>query len=218
MNRDSMSKPLIKGRLLLRGNKHLVDLLLLRLHDGSLSLKLSFKNPVGNTKVWARQTKHIADTDFSNPAVEKITPCGESFDVSYNFKKNQLEVKQEGSRFIGGIERRHYNVSLPVNRFLFTLYLNHMNELESVESTEEDLIFDNENLDDSIVAVFSFTDANGDAFMDPNVNFSKRGRRIDLDIGIPQHEILRVAILPNELPIPGQNNFLLTVPHEEIKH
>jgi hypothetical protein len=212
-----MAKPIKKTRLILGGNKHLGDLLVVPLHHGGFSLKLSFKNKIGYLNTWGRHHGPPEALDPKDALSQKSVKDGESLDVSYNFKTRALEVKQEGSGPNSGTERRFYSVIHPIDRQLFTLYVRDKSALSEVKPAPEDFILHNDKLGEMMAIAFSFVGDNGKAFMDPNITSFKNGRQFRFDLEGLEHDKLMIAVLPYNQASTMTNHFTIAIPHQETK-
>lgn len=103
-----MPKPILKNRILL-GNKLLGDLFYFKDKNGRSSLKFSFKNKITDFTRWTN-----VKTILPVPVFEK-EPL--SFDLSYKFQDNLLEIKRQRGTIV---EREFYKKAYPqIDIYLF---------------------------------------------------------------------------------------------------
>ena len=204
-----------KCRLVINRNKHLGDLLLLKLLRGDHCLKMSFKNKVGPTlKKYGPHFKTLRELDFTKPTVTKQIPAGQTLEVDYFFEKSKLEVKQEIKD--GEVARSFYNVATPIECYLFTIIIRNINNLNDINEAPENLLLNHVDLGEQIALIFSFEGIDGKPIMNPLIK-PQRGNHIVLDLPDMRFDKLHIAVTNDDNPMAGNSDFLLTVPYRPTK-
>jgi len=207
-----------KSRIAINKDKHLGDLLLLRLHRGDHSLKFSFKNKVGpELRKLGPVTGTFKDIDFTKPNLYKEIPQGVSLEISYIFEKGKLEIKQE----VAGdeIARNFYDVTMPIENFLFAIIVRNIENLQDIEENPENLILNTDNLGDQVAICFSFEGINGKPFVDPFSDPIEGMGARHITWSMPEVILdkLHILVTRDNNPLPESSEILLSVPHKPTK-
>jgi hypothetical protein len=176
-----MSKPLLKSHILL-GDKLLGSLFYFKDTQNRSSLKLSFKNKLGSFTMWA-DSEHLKDKLALPPSNEDV-----SFDLSYKFTDNLLEVKRQvGTK----IERHFHKVPFPPKNYLFILKIKDWHILNDAVDKTDTLTLNLPNHSKSVSVFFSFLGTNGLPFA-PEDYMQDMGRTVSADL--PEADFPKICI------------------------
>ncbi len=176
-----MAKPLLKSHILL-GSKLLGSLFYFKDTEGRSSLKLSFKNKLGSFTMWA-DSEHLKNKLALPASNEEV-----SFDLSYKFADNLLEVKRQ----IGiKIERHFHKIPFPPKNYLFILKIKDWHILNEAIDTKDSLTLNLPDHTDSVSVFFSFLGVNGLPFA-PEDYMQEMGRTVSADL--PEADFPKICI------------------------
>ncbi len=176
-----MSKPLLKSHILV-GEKLLGSLFYFKDTKGRSSLKLSFKNKIGNFSMWA-DSEHLKNKLELPPSTEDV-----SFDLSYKFTDNLLEIKRQvGEK----IERHFHKIPFPPKNYLFILKIKDWHILNDATHKVDTLSLNLPDHNSSLSVFFSFLGTNGLPFA-PEDYLQEIGRTISADL--PETDFPKICI------------------------
>lgn len=171
-------KPSHKCHLILGEDKLLGSLLLLKDKNSRDALKFSLKSKLDQTTVWHDDLLTGERKKLEEP---KGNPL--SFDISYKFSDNLLEIKRE----IPKQEpfRKFLKLEPPFKSYLFALRIqNWQTTLPRVHVKADSLLLMANPDEEKVIVFFSFLGENGLPFLDSNY-MNEKGRTIAADLPFP---------------------------------
>jgi hypothetical protein len=182
-------KPDYKAHILLN-DKFLGSLIYMKDNKDRAYLKLSFKKKVSDYVKWT-------DIATTLPAELEKTEHA-SFDVSYKFEDNLLEVKRQ----VGSNEdRSFYHVPFPPNNLLFILKIKDWHTLDTVIHGPQDLILPISDQQNTAFIFFSFVAPNGLPFT-PGKLVGTEFRITCADL--PEKDFPKICVGIAEIPDDGE--------------